>query len=60
VEIKQRIIVVLLAIFSIKDTGIVLDLEKKFAKSGLPMFTSAGQAARALSRFIGYYESKKS
>jgi acetate---CoA ligase (ADP-forming) len=59
-EIKQRTIVVLLAIFSLKDTEIVLDLEKKFAKSGLPVFTSAGQAARALSRFIGYYEGNKS
>jgi len=59
VEIKHRIIVVLLAIFSLKEMEIVLNLESKFAKSGLPVFTSPGQAARALNKFISYYEGKK-
>jgi acyl-CoA synthetase (NDP forming) len=58
-EIKQRTIIVLLAIFSLKDMEIVLNLENKFAKSGLPVFTSAEQAAKALSGFIRYYEGIK-
>jgi len=54
-EIKRRLLVVLYSPFTRDDVDLMLKSGKALYEGGIPVYPSAGRAARALKRFVQYH-----
>jgi acyl-CoA synthetase (NDP forming) len=59
-KLSKPIVMVLRHDHAPQVRGLVLDLQKRCAQAGMPVFSSFDRAARAISRFVRYHEERQS